>query len=367
MPTIEEEIKAVEDEIHKTKYNKATSHHIGKLKAKLARLKDEQEKRRASGGGGGKAYAVKKTGNATVGLVGFPSTGKSTLLNHITDAKSEVGAYDFTTLDVIPGVLTYKGAKIQVLDMPGMVKGAASGRGRGKEILSVVRSLDLILLFLDVYETHLEVLVEELRTAGVRLNERPPDVVMSKKMRGGIEIHPTLKLTKIDAEFAKDIVSEYGIINADVVIREDITADQLIDYLSSNRIYMPALVVLNKIDLVSAGYLKGLKKRLAGWNILPISAEKDTGLAELKDEMYNTLKFIRVFLKPQGKEADMKEPLVVKSGSTVKMICDTLHRDMKRKFRYASVWGKSAKFPGQTVGINHTLVDGDVLTIVVKR
>src|SRR5437870_9733811 len=115
--TIEEQIKAAEDEIKKTPYNKATQHHIGRLKAKLARLKDEQETRRLKGGGGGPSYAVKKSGNATAGLVGFPSVGKSTLLNQITDADSAVAAYDFTTLDVIPGLLEHRGAKIQILDM----------------------------------------------------------------------------------------------------------------------------------------------------------------------------------------------------------------------------------------------------------
>ena len=101
MASIDDQIKEIEEEIHNTPYNKNTQHHIGKLKAKLARLKDEQEKRRAASGGTGKSYAVKKSGNATVSLVGFPSVGKSTLLNNITDATSEVGRYDFTTLEVL--------------------------------------------------------------------------------------------------------------------------------------------------------------------------------------------------------------------------------------------------------------------------
>ena len=113
MATIEESIKEVEAEIAKTQNQQA--HRIatvGKLKAKL-RLKDEQEKRAfPTGGGGGKGYSVKKSGNATVALVGFPSVGKSTLLNRLTGAESEVGAYDFTTIDVVPGIMEYNSARI---------------------------------------------------------------------------------------------------------------------------------------------------------------------------------------------------------------------------------------------------------------
>ncbi|MCK5415025.1 MAG: GTP-binding protein, partial [Thermoplasmata archaeon] len=72
--TIEEQIKEIEEEISNTKYNKATQHHIGKLKAKLARLKEEAEVRAASKGGG-RGYGLSKSGNATVAIVGLPSCG----------------------------------------------------------------------------------------------------------------------------------------------------------------------------------------------------------------------------------------------------------------------------------------------------
>ncbi len=364
---IEEQIKAVEDEIQKTPYNKATQHHIGRLKAKLARLKDEQETRRLKGGGGGPSYAVKKSGNATVGLVGFPSVGKSTLLNQITDATSEVAAYDFTTLDVIPGLMEHRGAKIQVLDMPGLIRGASKGRGRGKEVLSVARSCDLLLLMIDVFETHVDVLADELHLAGIRLNERPADVTLTKANRGGLTVNPTVKLTKLDAEMVADICREWGYLNGTVVVRQDITEDQLIDVLAGNRVFLRAFVVVNKIDLVSSDYVKQLQAKLPGWKLVPISAEKGVGLTRLKDEIYSTLRFMRVFLKPQGKEADMADPMIVKQDSDVGMVCDAIHRDWRKRFRYANVWGSSAQFPGQKVGLDHLLKDADVLTIVLRK
>ena len=365
--TLEDQIKAVEDEIQKTPYNKATQHHIGKLKAKLARLKDDQETRRLKGGGGGPSYAVKKSGNATAGLVGFPSVGKSTLLNQITDADSAVAAYDFTTLDVIPGLLEHRGAKIQILDMPGLIRGASKGRGRGKEVLSVARGCDLILLMIDVFETHVDVLEEELRLAGIRLNERPADVTLTKANRGGLRVNATVKLTKLDDELIADVCREWGYLNGTIVVRQDISEDQLIDVLAGNRVYVQALVVVNKIDLVSSEYVKALQSKLPGWKLVPISAERGVGLTRLKDEIYEALRFMRVFLKPQGKEADLADPLIVKAGSDVGMVCDAIHRDWRKRFRYANVWGPSAQFPGQKVGFDHGLQDSDILTIVLRK
>jgi len=51
----------------------------------------------------------------------------------------------------------------------------------------------------------------------------------------------------------------------------------------------------------------------------------------------------------------------------VKAVCEHLHRDFVNLFRYALVWGKSAKFPGQSVGLEHELKDSDVLSIITKR
>ncbi|MBW9220286.1 50S ribosome-binding GTPase, partial [Methanothermococcus sp. SCGC AD-155-N22] len=209
---IEEEIRRIEEELKRTKYNKATQKHIGILKARLAKLRDLQNKPR--GGSSGYSYAVKKTGDATVAFVGFPSVGKSTLLNKLTNANSEVGAYAFTTLTIVPGILEYKGAKIQVLDAPGIIAGASGGKGRGSEVLSAVRSADLILLVVDVFTLdHLPILERELYNVGIRLDEKPPDVKIIKKDRGGITINATVPLTKIDEETIRAVLQENKIHN----------------------------------------------------------------------------------------------------------------------------------------------------------
>ena len=67
---------------------------------------------------------------------GFPSVGKSTLLSNLAGVYSEVAAYEFTTLTTVPGVIKYKGAKIQLLDLPGIIEGAKDGKGRGKQVIA---------------------------------------------------------------------------------------------------------------------------------------------------------------------------------------------------------------------------------------
>lgn len=114
-----EKIKEIEDEMAKTQKNKATEYHMGRLKAKLAKLRREILEGVSGGGkGAGEGFAVEKQGNARVSLVGFPSVGKSSLLGKLTETESEVSSFEFTTLTCIPGVIKYNNAKIQLLDLP---------------------------------------------------------------------------------------------------------------------------------------------------------------------------------------------------------------------------------------------------------
>ena len=159
---IDSKIRAIKQEIRKTPYHKGTEHYIGHLKAKLAKLKQRQAQAKPKGKG--KGFALKKAGDATVVLVGPPSVGKSSLLNKLTRARARVEEWPFTTLEVIPGMLQYKGAHIQILDLPGLIGGAAIDKGRGREVLSEARVADLLLLMVDVKtKTKLPLLVKELK------------------------------------------------------------------------------------------------------------------------------------------------------------------------------------------------------------
>lgn len=354
-------IDEMEKELSSMQYNKRTQHHYGLVRAKIAKLKEKQEAR-SKQGKKGKGFEVRRTGDGTVILVGFPSTGKSTLLNSITNAHSEVGAYAFTTLTCVPGIMEYNHAKIQILDVPGIVHGAAAGRGRGTEVLASMRSADMALLLVDATRPwEIDVLRKEIYETGIRLNQQKPDVRIKKTTKNGIQVGRTVLTPLLDDKTITDILKEFRINNAEVLIRTVIDADQFIDCLEGNKKFMPSIVVLNKIDLLDEVTLQKVTAQVKP--DLAISAKNQEHLAELREMIFQKLNLIRVYLKEPGKEADLKVPLIVFRGFTVKDVCDKLHRDFIKKFKFCRVWGSSAKFPGQRLMLHHELQDQDILEI----
>lgn len=363
---LKEKIKDLEEQISKTKYNKKTQHAIGLMKGQLASLKQK-----LAGGSGKKGivdegYAVKKSGDATVVLLGFPSTGKSTLLNNITNANSQIGHYAFTTLTVIPGLLKYKQAKIQILDVPGIVEGAAKGTGRGKEVLQVIRTADLIVMLVDAFKPLQKKLLEkEVYDTQIRLNVKKPDIKITKTSKDGIRVGRTVKTPELDDETIKGILNQFKIVNANVLIRDTINADQFIDVVEGNKVYIPGMVVVNKIDLLNKEQNKKLKDYLKP--DLCISADKEENLEELKELIFKKLDFIRLYLKEIDKKPDLEEPLIMKNGNTLKGLCSKLHKDFIEKFKFARIWGKSVKFDSQKIlKLDHKLHDKDVIELHMK-
>jgi small GTP-binding protein len=344
----------IEKEIRDTPYHKATEHHIGRLRAKLSKLKEELKSAPAKKGGRGGGYAIKKQGDATVVLVGPPSAGKSTLLNRLTNAKSKVAPYAFTTLSVIPGMMAYRNAKIQILDVPGLIEGAEKGKGRGQEVLSVARGANLLIIITDTKRKNvLENIKLTLHENGIRINEAPPNIVVNKKVSGGISIHSNLN-QQLSKETIKEVALEMGIKNAEITLKENPTIERLIDAFSTNRAYIPALFVINKCDLISKSPLV-TKKPL---NEIYISAKENTGTKKLKRMIWNTLELTRIYLVRRSEKPSKNSPITMRKGQTLKEVAEKIGSEFAEDITRAKIWGAGAKFPGQEVSLSKKILDG---------
>jgi uncharacterized protein len=370
-----ERIKDIELEISRTQKNKATTTHLGLLKAQLTRLRTELllPKAGSSNAGGHEGFAVAKSGDGRVALIGFPSVGKSSLLNAVTDTKSEAAAYEFTTLTCIPGNVVINDTKIQMLDLPGIIEGAAQGRGRGREVIAVARSADLVLMVLDgareQNNQHRDILTNELEIMGIRLNRRPPGIYFRKKATGGVKFNATCPLTQLGdspTDTVTRILGSYRIHNAEVLFREDCSMDDLIDVIEGNRKYVRCLYVYNKIDALSIEEVDELARKP---DSVVISIYMNLNLDVLLAKMWDYLGLIRIYTKRRGQPPDLVDPIVLSSerqGLSVETATRGISKELLDVFNFALVWGRSTKYNPQRVGLSHQLMDEDVLQIVAK-
>jgi len=355
----------------RTQKNKATSGHLGMLKAKLAKFRQQvltEGQAGSKGGGGAPTFEVAKTGDARVGLVGFPSVGKSTLMTKLTDTVSEVAAYEFTTLTCVPGVFRYKGAKVQLLDLPGIVEGAKDGKGRGRQVIATAFTCSLILIVLDCMKPlhHKRILDKELHGFGIRLNKKEPKITVAKREKGGVAVTvaPGCKLKNMDQAVIESVCREYRMANATIKIGCNASVDDLIDVIEGNRHYCPALYVMNKIDQATIEELEILSKCP---NYAMISAHKEWNLDGLIEQMWGSMRLIRVITKPKGAAPDYDDPVILGiEKRTVADFCTRIHRKLLPQFKHALVWGRSVKHQPQRVGKEHVLEDEDIVQIVKK-
>jgi len=354
-----QQIAELEEKIRTTPYHKGTEHQIGRWRARIAKLKEEILEKESKKGGG-KSFGVRKSGDATVVLVGPPSVGKSSLINCLTSAESRVGNYDFTTLTTIPGMMEYRGAKIQILDLPGLISGAAKGKGRGKEVLSNVRMADLILLVVDINRLGMiEQIKKELSDFGVRLDQKPPLVTIKKTTRGGIKITSTTPLTHLNLKTVQELASEFRIHNGEIIIKEDITLERLIDTFLGNRVYLPYLIVVNKADLINKGNNLGLPT-----SFILVSALKKQGIEELKSAIWDKLGLLRVYLKAPEKPPDFSSPVIIKKGENLRDLLEKIALPKKELISRAKIFGSGAKFPGQEVSLEFQPQEGTIVSFL---
>jgi uncharacterized protein len=363
-----EKIKDIEKEMERTQKNKATEHHFGLMKARLAKLRSELLEPPKKSGQQGEGFDVQKHGHARVAMIGFPSVGKSTILSYFTETKSEVNERDFTTLTCIPGMLYYNNCKVQLLDLPGIIEGASEGRGKGRQVIACAKSADLILIVLDAakYKDQKEKILTELDLVGIRLNKEKPNILIKQTSGGGIQLMSPYKLTKVTHDDVRIVCHEYKILNAQVSFKDDYDIDDLIDTLEGNRRYIRGLYVYNKIDTITMEDVDALARQK---DSITLSCSLKLGTDYFLEKMWEYLGLVRVYTKKKGMPPDFEEPIVLrkhKGGFSIFAAINQIHRELVMNFKEASVWGKSVKYSPQKCGLQHILCDEDVLQILKK-
>jgi GTP-binding protein len=124
---------------------------------------------------------------ADAALIGFPNAGKSTFISRVSAAKPKIADYPFTTLEPNLGVVSFDGREFVLADIPGLIEGAAEGRGLGHEFLRHTERARVLVILLDPAETQtdpperqLEILRREIADYSPELASRPQMLIMNK-------------------------------------------------------------------------------------------------------------------------------------------------------------------------------------------
>uniref|UniRef100_A0A8C2SQW8 Developmentally regulated GTP binding protein 2 n=1 Tax=Coturnix japonica TaxID=93934 RepID=A0A8C2SQW8_COTJA len=360
-----EKISEIEKEIARTQKNKATEYHLGLLKAKLAKYRAQLLEPSKSSAAKGEGFDVMKSGDARVALIGFPSVGKVSAALHVLGASraAEVPGTRLSTFHSFP--LQYKGANIQLLDLPGIIEGAAQGKGRGRQVIAVARTADVVIMMLDATKGEVQraLLEKELESVGIRLNKSKPNIYFKPKKGGGISFNSTVTLTQCSEKLVQLILHEYKIFNAEVLFREDCSPDEFIDVIVGNRVYMPCLYVYNKIDQISMEEVDRLARRP---HSVVISCGMKLNLDYLLEKLWEYLALTCIYTKKRGQRPDFTDAIILRKGASVEHVCHRIHRSLASQFKYALVWGTSTKYSPQRVGLTHMMEHEDVIQIVKK-
>ena len=305
--SIAERVAALQDMMSATPKHKGTDHLRADLRAKMARLMEELEKPTYTSGGQPQPFAIRKEGAGQVMLVGLPNAGKSQLLVSLTGAAAKVASYPFTTQSPLPGILQIQNVHIQVVDTP-----AINDQDMQTRLFSLLRNSDLLLIVIDLSADALAQMEEVVTELG-----------------------------------------EWGYL----LLETKVTSDP-----EEHRVQKRAILVGNKADEPGAqAQSQRLEARYGGrFPIVMVSLLEEKGLAELKEATFNALDKLRVYTKAPGGEPDFGSPIILNQGSKVENAAEALHKDWRRRLKFALLWG-SGKYGGQRVGREYVLADGDVL------
>jgi len=369
--TPEEKIKALEEFLSAVPKHKGTANLRLWATRRLAELREEIEIRRRKRAGRGPRFFIEKEGAAQVIVVGPPNTGKSSIVSILTGAKTKIADYPYSTIEPVPGMYKFKDVLFQLIDTPPLSPGSRSGLN--SRVIGLIRNANAIMIILDINGDPIddfERIYDELNSHGILLHKPRGRVVIERQRSGKLGIRVALmgRLLDCTPDDIRRLLESYRINNALVKIYGDVTLDDVEQAVFESRLYKPSIIVINKADLdLKKAITKGrlLKKMNPDIPVIVASAKWRKGFEKLGEILFNELELIRIYTKqPNGQVSD--KPLILKKGSTVLDVAKSIHKKFVENFLYAKIWGPSAKYPGERVGLDHVLHDGDTVEIHIR-
>ncbi len=365
--TIEEKIKALEEALPLIPDHKGTERMRAQLKTTLAKLRRELEKKKSVKTSRQDYFAVRREGAATIVLLGVSNSGKSSILNMLTNARPEVSSYEMTTTKPVPAMMLVEDVSIQIVELPAVLTSTLEETQFSSRSIAIARNSDLIAVTLDCLgnpEKQLDKIIMMLYDAGIVLGGRDFEVEVEKKDSGGIRLVVFGHFNGTYEEL-KQALQQVGIKNAVVRIYGVAGVDDVVDQVLRPSIFKKAIVVAGRADLCSPSTLSSLRAKVESLKLpyIEISSKDPSTYISFMKKAYAMLDLIRVYTQKEG-VVDRK-PLVVKRGTTVYELALLIHKEIARNLRYAKVWGRSVKIQGQQVGPGHVLEDGDLIELYI--
>jgi ribosome-interacting GTPase 1 len=308
--TSRDRIAALEELISTVPKHKGTDKLRADLRRKLSKLREESAKKRKSGKGD--LYSVEKQGAAQIGLVGFPNSGKSSVLGALTNARPVIADYPMSTVLPLSGMMPFEDIQFQLVDLPPIGNESTDGWVSG-----ILRTANILLMVIDLTEdpvTQVELIIEQITKWNI------------------------------------------PVINRDDQNEANETSQS-----------KPLIIAANKVDFPATGkILEDLGKEYGtSYPVVGISAVQKTGIEELRKSIFESSGIIRVYSKEPAKPPDLNTPFTLPFGSAVIDLAELIHKDFMKNLKYACIWG-SSKFEGQRVQKDYILHDKDIVEYHLK-
>lgn len=371
--TLKEKLGKLQEFLGLVPKHKGTARLRVQVKRQIKTLQKEiEEKKRRKAGRSGPRFFLEKEGAAQIVILGPTKVGRSSLLTSITNAKTEVSDYPYTTREPVPGMFQYEDLQFQIIEAPALIGAVATGESWRLQSLGIARNADALILMVDLSQNpykQLTTITRELEKARIMIQKPRAKVEIERKHIGaGLRVIVVGRLINCNLRDVEALLKDYKILDGIVKISGEAALDDVEEAIFESTVYRPAIVVANKIDNAEATKnLEELERfvhnRLV---IVPISCRTKFGLDKLGAEIFKALEIIRVYTKEPTEKAPSPKPFFLRRGATVSDLAKLVHTDFVERFANARVWSKRLTFSPRKVGKTFILEDKDVVELHAK-